>query len=242
MTTVPAWEANVRAATGPAVRRLIQAAATEPEWRFWEDAQCTNMSARAHALHHAVTRLLAGWPLEDVELAAWEFALDGWQRTPPLSEDYDLAFAMYLGLIKHFRLDNMQRAGLTTLGVLIEELRNRVQFLQSRAADIRLTAHQDRLLEVARDRLVPVVTQLATTMEKAKSPTEALASFESEGRGGLLHAVAHAVGTSSPAAGAAVLQSAPLFDGLKRVIAALPEGVAGNATYDAIKFLLSAAS
>lgn len=196
---------------------------------------------RAHklrVLHQSIAALLAGWPLEDVEEAAWVFALDGWQGVPPLSADYDTAFhAHLLPLIEGYRQSD-QASGLPAVIMLFEELRNRVQFLQTRAADIRLSAQIERLTDASIARVEPCLDELLRIL-RTSSPETELRDFERSAKASLIVALANHVGRLSPEAGAALaaMRNERVFEKLK-FAADLASGVAGNLLTDKVNELL----
>jgi hypothetical protein len=195
-------------------------------------------------LHVAVSRLLMGWPLDDVEMAAWEFALDGWQRTPPLVSDYDVAFEHYLVLVRHHgRRNEKVGPGIDALAIVMEELRNRVQFLQTRAGDIRISTRFDHLVATGFERLVPSLEKLLSELQGADraSSAEKLEAYSRTGEGALLASIANAVARRSPEVGAAIASLASAGPMLQQLVSAIPGGVAGNAFYDGLKVLLDAA-
>jgi hypothetical protein len=190
-------------------------------------------------LHEAIGALLAGWPLEDIEEAAWTFALDGWQRVPPLVAEYDIAFhKYYIPLLEKYRLRNPSEVGLSSLGILFDEFRNRVQFLQTRAADIRLSAQLDRLVDAAFDRIEGTLDSLIA-MQQSSDSQVAIAEFERAGKGDLLLALANRVGRHAPEVGGAFasVKNERVFEKLKAIHAGLAMGVAGNLLTSAITTL-----
>lgn len=196
---------------------------------------------RAANLHRAISRLLAGWPMEDIELAAWEFALDGWQRTPPLVADYDVAFGFYLQVLEELRTGPANDAGRDSLTTLIEEFRTRVQFLQTRGADIRLSSQVERLAEASLERVLPVLQDLNRRLANGANPAAILGQFEREARGGMITAAARAIGRWSPEVGASILSAerSEVLAAASAAIAAIPGGVAGNAVYDGLVRLMT---
>lgn len=193
---------------------------------------------RLTVLHEVVAALLCGWPLEEVEEAAWAFALDGWQHVPPLVTEYDAAFHRhYIPLVEMFRAFGAER-DLDAIRILFDEFRNRVQFLQSRAGDIRLSAQVDRLTDVAFERIEPALDELLRVI-RMEDPRGSLDAFESSPKGTLLVALANYVGRFSPRAGASLtfMQNERVFDKLKQLSTALASGVAGNLLTDSVEDL-----
>lgn len=202
-----------------------------------------DVTGKALTLRSNVAGLLESWTSDEVDEAAWIFALDGWQQPLALGREYDRAYAAYLQFLKAAGTPGPSSAyySLDSLRHILEELRNRVQFIQSRAADIRLSNHFSRLLDVTGERVLPAVDSLLerlATLDPDSRPA-ALDDF-AERHGSLLTAFANAVGRRSGAAGAVVLLAEPYFVQAKRVLAELDRlGVAGNAIYDAIKLIVS---
>lgn len=223
--------------------RRLEEAGLEEVWRTLDIDPHTHASRdnRALSLHDAVSALLAGWPLEEIEEQAWVFALDGWQHSPPLIADYDEAFHKhYLRVLSEARL---RSEGTETLAILFEEFRNRVQFIQVRAADIRLSHQLGSLVTVSIERTAPVLDRL-NEMLKAADPAQRLAvltAFEDSGQAALLHAVAKRIGQYSPEVGAAVESTvAPLLKGALELLSQVPGGVAGNLAHGALMKMLMA--
>lgn len=185
----------------------------------------------ARDLRAAVAQLLAGWPLEEVELAAWEFALTGWHSgQPPLVEDYDWAYERYLQVLDGSNLDAGNRFGQSMLAALFDEFRNRVQFLQTRAADIRLSASLERLTAVSIERVIPVVEELSRILQTS-DVAGALEKFEKDERGGFLVAVDQAidrVGAKNPEIGAGLkmYRENPIVESTMKLAEKLPSEVA----------------
>ena len=104
--------------------------------------------------------LLLKWSLEAVEEEAWIFALDGWQQTPPIVVDYDRVYAGFLD-VQAQNETHLPVAQLSQLSLLLSELRERAQLVQTRAASIRLSASEDRILAVAIERVLPDLQRMA---------------------------------------------------------------------------------
>jgi hypothetical protein len=201
----------------------------------------TAVPSSALALHSRVAALLLDWSSDEVEEAAWEFALVGWQKPAPLSADYDRAFGGYVQMFEAAGNPGPGSAyfALEALRHILEELRNRVQFIQTRAADIRLSHQFSRLLDVTGERLMPLVESLLKDVGRvAEEEREVLVTQFSERHGSLLRAFADALGRYSGKAGATVHLAADHVDQAKRAIAEMERlGVVGNAVYDSLKFI-----
>jgi hypothetical protein len=196
-----------------------------------DEKEITGSSVRSTSLELArrLSAFLLAWPLEEVELEAWVFALDGWQRTPPLVQDYDRVFELYVVLVDACSLGTgrQEYEGLDALGQLVRELRERVQFLQTRAADIRLSGQISKLVEVGIERLAPGIEHLANQLENGERRDKALREFATSKYRRLLEAVASQAAASSapePSRG-----EKRLADALVRVVEVTLGGVPSNA-------------
>jgi hypothetical protein len=195
----------------------------------------------ALTLRSNIATLLQDWSSDEVEEAAWEFALVGWQRPLALSRDYDLAFSAYVQLFEvagnpgpgsaFFALDAVRH--------ILEELRNRVQFIQTRAADIRLSHQFSRLLEATSERLMPLIDSLLKEADRRTAEErEVLVTEFSERHGSLLRTFADALGRYSGKVGATVHLAADHLDQASRAVAEMERlGVVGNAVYDSLKLI-----
>lgn len=202
-----------------------------------------DVTSKALALRSSVAGLLESWTSDEVDEAAWVFALDGWQQPLGLGREYDRAYAVYLQFLKAAGTPGPSSAyySLDSLRHILEELRNRVQFIQSRAADIRLSHQFSRLLDVTGERVLPLLDSLVVQLAML-GPDSRPAALElfADRHGSLLTAFANAVGRRSGAAGAVVLLAEPYVAQARRVLDELDRlGVAGNAVYDAIKLIVS---
>lgn len=113
------------------------------------------------ALRSEAVALLRKWPFSEVEEAAWAFALDGWQTVPPLAAEFDQFTERFLTLVDSANLsDQGENAVFELLRISMDELRIRVQFIQTRAGDIRLS-HQLRELMTASEARVSAILDRA---------------------------------------------------------------------------------
>lgn len=132
--------------------------------------------------HNHLSRFLAYWNMDRVDEEAWALAFE-WQRTPPLVADYDYAHLHFLALqnrvvetktaIESIRQNAHFTATLEIIKAHMDELRSRVQFLQTRAANIRLSDQVDRIPKVVTQMLASPIQELvklvaAGDREKAK--------------------------------------------------------------------------
>lgn len=202
-----------------------------------------DVTSKALALRKSVSRVLAGWTAEEVEEEAWIFALDGWQRPLELGRQYDTAYEAYLQYLEKAANPgpNSTYYALETLRHLLEELRNRIQFIQTRGADIRLSHQFQRVVDVTGERIFPRVDELLQDLRNGSEDGRELKlrKFENE-HGPMLRAFANAVGRRSGALGASVLAAEPYVEQAKRAVRELEDlGVIGNAVWEALKHLAS---
>lgn len=207
-----------------------------------------NVSSVALQLRASVSAVLGAWSSEEIEEAAWVFALEGWQTPLELGLDYDRAFNAYLLYLERAGVAGPGTSAflaLESLRHLLEELRNRVQFIHTRAADIRISNQFDKFLDTTFERVVPLTERLLKDVEDTSSDEGrnlVVTKFD-EDHGPLLKALADAVGRRSGAAGAAIHATEPWVAQIHEVFKKLTAlGVTGNLVTDALKTIVVAAA
>lgn len=156
--------------------------------------------AELAALRVEIANLLREWPLEKVEEEAWVFALDGWQRPPPLLAAYDALFARFVRGIEEVVPHPTKSASLELAHFGMEELRNRAQFIQVRASDIRLNHQLPQLLGASSERVEAV---LARALENEQMAVELLTQHK-----GIVEAYMNALARSNGEAPASLIEKA----------------------------------
>lgn len=151
---------------------------------------------------------------------------------------YDALWGEFQGYVHAMPTAVGVRMHMDATRLLLEELRNRVQFIQVRAADVRLGHQLSQVLEQSTQRLVPHLTRLRDELEATENGAQAIAEF-GEKHGDLLRAVALSVGRVSGRAGAAVLEAGDVARSILTIASGLGIGVGGNLLTDSLKGLAS---
>lgn len=209
-----------------------------------------NVSGAALQLRASVSDVLGAWSSEEIEEAAWVFALEGWQTPLELGLDYDRAFTAYLLYLERAGVAGVAGSGtsaflaLESLRHLLEELRNRVQFIHTRAADIRISSQFDKFLATTFERVLPLTDRLLKDVKEASEEGRNMVVTKfGEDHGPLLRALADAVGRRSGVAGAAIHAAEPWVAQVHEVFKALTAlGVTGNLVTDALKTIVVTAA
>ena len=186
---------------------------------FWEDGgpQAIVRKRRQATvdLFDAVGRLLACWTQHRVEEEAWLYSIT-WAEPPSLVRDFDLAFEILSQLeqplLDEFRGGNTyptapapaQTIPFEMVRPRLAELARRVEYLMSRAADLRLSRQLDDLRSTFADRLAQ---ELLNDLERVATIGDELSRAEAlNALGDRLPVLRRLLATPSPATAELVAQ------------------------------------